>query len=519
MSPGTSHFDANLAALGPKACELVPLLLADLPREVEVHTARTGEPTVSYRGVLLHSRYDPRQEARRFAERSGVGAGDYVLLYGFGLGYQAEALAELVGDDGQLVVLELNRAVLSAAFHLRDLGDVLHRRNVWLLTAGSEHEGATVLHDYLSGVFAEVPPERARVLIHTPLLSVVPDGYERIVNALEVIQLERSAAAVHRDNSMTNLLANLDAVLTSPGVSDVLPVLAGQPAFLVSAGPSLDEAIPHLAEFQDRAWIITVDTVCDTLCRAGIEPDFVVSIDPQPTSTEHFPLDARPGGTLVFLPTTAREVVARFPGHKVVAVQAGHSVVTAIEDLIATKGVTASGGSAACIALDLAVRYGVRKLFFVGQDCAFPDWKVYSANLARNRGWLDETDRFCSLEVRHRLVAMLAKIVHVTDRYGAPIPTHQSLYSYLRELERIVKVRPECEFYNFFSRGAAIRGVRDLQLVEEVDQLVPTHLDKRWQAEPVGDTELLKRAIFDRLGVDDAGAAALSGAKDSRRPE
>jgi hypothetical protein len=516
MSSDTSHLDANLAALGPKACELAPLLLADLPPEVEASSSRTGEPTITYRGVLLHSRYDPRQEARRFAEHAGITAGDYVLLYGFGLGYQAEAVAELVGDDGQLVVLELNRAVLSAAFHLRDLGGVLHRPNVWLVTAGSEHEGATVLHDYLSGVFADVSPERARVLIHTPLLSVVPDGYERIVNALEVIQLERSAAAVHRDNSMTNLLANLDAVLASPGVADVLPVLAGRPAFLVSAGPSLDEAVPHLAEFQDRAWIIAVDTVSDTLCRAGIEPDFVVSVDPQPTSTEHFPLDARPGGALVFLPTTACEVVARFPGRRIVAVQTAHSIVSAIEKLIAPKGVTSSGGSAACIALDLAVHYGVSKLFFVGQDCAFPDWKVYSANLARNRGWLGEVDRFRSLEVHHRLVAALAKIVHVTDRYGAAIPTHQSLYSYLRELERIVKAHPECEFYSFFSRGATIRGVRDVQLVEEVDQLVPTRLDKRWHAAPPGDTESLKRAVLDRLGVDDA--AALSAATDARRP-
>ncbi len=518
MNPAASHLDANLAALGPRARALVPLLLAELPPELETDEARTGEPTISYRGVLLHSRYDPRQEARRFAERSGVGAGDYVLLYGFGLGYHAEAVAELVGDAGQLVVLELNRAVLSAAFHLRDLGDVLHRPNVWLVTAGSEHEGAVVLHDYLSGVFANVPPERSRVLIHTPLLSVVPDGYERIVNALEVIQLERSAAVVHRGNSMTNLLANLDAVVASPGVAEVLPALAGRPVFLVSAGPSLDEAMPYLAEFQDRAWIITVDTACDTLCRAGIEPDFVVSVDPQPTSTEHFPLDARPGGTLIFLPTTAREVVARFPGRKVVAAQTGHSIVSAVEDLIAAKGVTASGGSAACVALDLAVRYGVSKLFFVGQDCAFPDWKVYSANLARNRGWLGEADRFSSLEVRHRLVAMLAKIVHVTDRYGAPIPTHQSLYSYLRELERIVQACPECEFYNFFSRGAAIRGVRDVQLVEQVDELVPTHLDKRWAAAPPANAERLKRAILDRLGMDDAGVAAFSAARNSQRP-
>ena len=295
------HFEANLAALGQKAVDLERHLLRTVPPDVEVSTARTGMPTISHRGVRLHSHYDPETEARRFAERSGVGPGDYVLLYGFGLGYHAEALAELIDDTGQLVVLELNLGVLSAAFHLRDLRGLLSRPNVWIATAASEHEAAAVFNDYLNGVFGAVPRERQHVLIHTPLLSVVPDGYERIVNALEVIQLERSAPAVHHDNAVRNLAANIDAIVESPGVADVLPVLAGQPAFLVSAGPSLDEALPHLAPFQHRAWIIAVDTVYEALRRAGVTPDFVVSVDPQPTSAEHFLFDPASPGALLFI--------------------------------------------------------------------------------------------------------------------------------------------------------------------------------------------------------------------------
>jgi len=515
VSSGRSHFDANLAALGPKARELAPLLFQRLPPEIELDTARTGDPTIAYNGVLLHSRYDPRREGRRFAERSGVKRGDYVLLYGFGLGYHVEALAALVGDEGQLVVLELNRPVFSAAFQRRDLRGLVSRPNVWLVTAASEHEAAAAFHDVLTGVFDAAPPERQRVLIHTPLLSVVPAGYEGIVNALEVIQLERSAATVHRSLSTQNFLGNLDAVLASPGVAHVLPALDGHPAFLVSAGPSLDEALPHLAQFQHRAWIITVDTVYEALRRNGIVPDFIVSIDPQPASAEHFVFDADVPGALVFFPTSAREVVERFPGRTVVAVQSGHSIVSAVEELIGDKGLTASGGSAACVALDLAVQYRVSRLFFVGQDCGFPDWKVYSANLARNRQWLHHVNRFTSLEMLHRASAAGAKVVYVADRYGAPIPTHQNLYSYLRELERIVEANPACEFYNFFSRGASIRGVRDVQLVEEVDRLLPARLDKRWDAAPTVSPESLKREVLDRLPAG-SGATVPSAAPVSR---
>jgi len=518
MNETPSHLDANIAALGPKARELAPLLTQNLPAEVELRAARTGQPTLACNGLCLHSQYDPKREARRFAERAGVGRGDYVLLYGFGLGYQAEALAEHLGDDGELVVLELNCAVLSAAFHARDLRPLLSRPNVWLVAAASEPEAAAAFHDVLTGVFDAVPPERQHVLIHTPSLAVAPAGYERIVNALEVIQIERSAATVHRDFSMQNLVSNLDAVLASPGVAEVLPVLNGQAAFLVSAGPSLDEALPHLAQFQHRAWIVSVDTVYEALRRRGIVPDFVVSIDPQPTSAEHFGFEPGAHGTLIFFPTSAREVIERFPGRTVVAVQTGHSIVSVVEELFGEKGGTASGGSAACVALDLAVRYGVTRLFFVGQDCAFPEWKVYSANLARNRQWLHHVNRFTSLEMLHRAAAAAAKVVYVTDRYGAPIPTHQNLYSYLRELERIVEANPACEFYNFFSRGASIGGVRAVQLVEEVDQLLPTDIEKRWDAAPTVPCDSLRQEILGRLGdaFGDAAACSPGGARVSR---
>jgi hypothetical protein len=502
------HFAANLAALGAKAIEIERYLLRAVPGEVEVAPARTGALTLSYKGVRLHSCYDPETEAFRFAEHAGVGPGDFVLLYGFGLGYHAEALAALVGDAGQLVVLELNRAVLSAAFHLRDLRSLLSRPNVWLATAASEHEAAVVFNDYISGVFGDMPEERRHVLIHTPLLSVAPDGHERLVNALEVIQIERSAATVHRDDAMRNLEANTDAIAESPGVARVLPALKGQPAFIVSAGPSLDEALPHLGRFQHQAWIIAVDTVYEALRRAGVSPDFVVSVDPQPASVEHFTFDAASPGALIFIPTAAQEVVARFPGRKLVVVQSGHSLLLSVEDLIAAKGVTDSGGSAACVALDLAVRHGVSRLLFVGQDCAFPDWKVYSANLARNRHWVDEINRFGTLEQFHRTMAYLAKVVHVTDRYGAPVPTHQSLYSYLRELERIVKKHPGCRFYNFLSRGASIRGASDIQFVEELDELLPAQLDKRWDVDGAENDAGLADKLRCRLGC--AAAARTS---------
>src|SRR5262245_56323665 len=65
--------------------------------EGALREGRGGDPTLCLRGedgreVFLHSRYDPRGEARDQVTAAGVLPGDTVVLLGVGLGYGLEAL-------------------------------------------------------------------------------------------------------------------------------------------------------------------------------------------------------------------------------------------------------------------------------------------------------------------------------------------------------------------------------------------------------------------------------------------
>ena len=160
------------------------------------------------------------------------------------------------------------------------------------------------------------------------------------------------------------------------------------------------------------------------------------------------------------------------------ALQKNHSVAGVLEDFLAAKGFTESGGSSACIALDIVVRFGGHPVILAGQDCAFPDMKIYSANVAKTRGWLSSTNRLNTLEMIHRKAAAKDEIIYVKNKYDAEIPTHKNLFSYLKEIERIVAGHNETQFYNFMSRGAKIKGVQDVFFVEEVENVLEQSLNK-----------------------------------------
>jgi hypothetical protein len=56
-----------------------------------------------------------------------------------------------------------------------------------------------------------------------------------------------------------------------------------------------------------------------------------------------------------------------------------------------------------------------------------------------------------------------------------------------------------------------------VQLVEEVDQLLPDRLEKQWDTPPVGDGDRLKRRILERLGNATERAPRLSAPEGSTR--
>jgi hypothetical protein len=112
-----------------------------------------------------------------------------------------------------------------------------------------------------------------------------------------VLESHHRARVTRQKDAFTwqkHLLQNLPAYLRHPLPARWEDALAGVPAFVCAAGPSLDVSAPHLAAVVDRGVIFAADSALNTLARHGVTADFVVSVDLAKLPEKCLPLGRTP---------------------------------------------------------------------------------------------------------------------------------------------------------------------------------------------------------------------------------
>lgn len=181
------------------------------------------------------------------------------------------------------------------------------------------------------------------------------------------------------------------------------------PAILAGAGPSLSKTFPWLREIQDQVLLVSVDSACISLSRAGIQPDVTISMDPQPENALHIE-GVEPMGTLVSSVTVEPEY-CRW-GESIPHVlfylsrdSAGESPTAPFVEWFLKEcrdfGSLQSGGSVTTTALDMLFQMGCDPIAIVGVDHAFTDGRVVPPGSNREQKFLQRCSRFHTLAGQH----------------------------------------------------------------------------------------------------------------------
>jgi len=148
--------------------------------------------------------------------------------------------------------------------------------------------------------------------------------------------------------------------------------LAGTPAVVIAAGPSLDACIDPLKTFSSKACLIAVDTALKPLMEQGIVPHFVVSVDPWEQNFEKFEsLAETPDIPLIFEPGVYHRIPGFFPETPFVT-GSTNSLARWILGLLGLGRMDAEMTSAAHLAFHLARHMGADPIILAGLDLAFP---------------------------------------------------------------------------------------------------------------------------------------------------
>jgi hypothetical protein len=470
-------YKKNIAALKMRWPSMDPLP-ETYSNHVESLIASTGEPTLRYDKLLIHSSYDPVKEGLSFAKN--VQPGSRVCLYGFGLGYHVQSLLNQIGPDGRLLVIELNPDLLGAAIHLRDQTDVFSDERLHLIFGREESSVSREISERMSE-WTQAVSKQLEVLFHSPSFKCIPAYFPALTNALEVLLMERRFPAVLGDLESQNYSFNRERVRQSPGINSLKNTHRGQPGVLLSAGPSLDDLLPYLQRITRSAVIASVDTALPILASEDIYPQYVFTLDPQEESFLAFRENLDGLFKLIYTPTAHAKIISCFQGEKFVVFKEGHSLYQNQDSEMEEKGTTQAGGSVSCLGLDCLIQMGCDPIFLIGQDCAYSGGRTYSKHSNMNAQLLDRLPQNDTMSKAHAEKAGLKKQIQIKGNFGSMVSTSQSMYSYKRTLEEIAMQHADTEIYNLSSHGAELENITPLNSVQEFASKLSTRITKEYR--------------------------------------
>ncbi len=476
-------------------------------------------------GVYLHSRYRPVQEAETWAASQKCDDKYVVIVSGFGLGYHVKALFGRMPSDALLVVGEPNLGVLKAAMERVDLTEMLASRRVHLFTSldrgdfVNRMEPRSVMFTGGSGTF---------LAAHTASLQVEPEFHRAFQKMIvEFSSYTRVGFVTLQLNSIAtcrNIANNLGRFATTPPIDVMQNAFAGVPAVLVAAGPSLAKNMHLLHELKGgkdgkgrKAVIIAVQTMLKPLLAAGIEPDFVTSLDYNTVSTRFFENLEESGSTgRVHLVAEAKanwNVLDVFTG--TMSLLANEFADKLLRDAFPARQGLKAGATVAHLSFYLAEFLGCDPIILTGQDLGFVDGLYYKPGTAIHETWGVELGRFNTLETKEweRIARSKHILRKIPDVHGHPMYTEEQFFVYLQQFERDFAAS-RCRVIDATEGGAKKQHVKVMTLREAIDRFcgepvgttestegTETAAWKRWDCDVVGNLERVIRALEKRRGA------------------
>ena len=432
------------------------------PFALEILQTPSGYPTARVQGTYLHSRYDPMKEARRTVET--LRAPSAAIVLGFGLGYLTEAFCDH-HPHKPVVVIEEKPARFREALASRDLRALLTRSQIsWCI--GENVETAV-------GRIESLPLQNLAILrLPGPRGAKGSDYYRQIETMLASVFDRRKVNinTLRRFGELwvRNLLSNVGLFISNPGIRVGEKKFAGIPAVVLAAGPSLEAVLPYLEVLRERCLIVAVDTSYRFCRHRGVEPDFLVTVDPQYWNSRH--LDWLPrSGTVLVSESSAHPRIFRVGGREkeeLYFVSSFFPLGTYIEQLMGKRGLIGAGGSVATTAWDLCRYLGCSPIYMAGMDLGFPGKRTHAKGAFFEESMHGRSNRFCTAEQMNFEYLNQAQPTALPNNLGGRTLTDRRMLIYKSWFEDQIKQqqrRGELKTYSLAGDGIAIEGMEYLR--------------------------------------------------------
>jgi hypothetical protein len=441
--------------------------------ESKVERAVSGEPIVSVNGVNVHSTRDPLKEGVRLVEAAVAGNGGVVVILGFGVGYSSLAASEL---GRTIIIVEKYKKLLLQALELRDFSELLTGNKVIFVLGGTGEGIVNALS--VAGEISGEEKEKVVIVRNRALYGIDEQWYGAVEERIRTWEVRDkvNVATFNRFGKrwVRNLSRNMGAIRDCPGVwwfervgSREWGVGRGEqraicngalPVFLAGAGPGLDMVRPFLREIYERCVIVAVDTNLRFFVDSGIQPDFVLVVDPQFWNSRH--LDRCVCGKTVLIAESAVfPPVLRLEFDSVFLCGSLFPLGSFIEERVDPKGKLGAGGSVATTAWDFARLLGGDEIWIAGLDLSFPGFKTHFRGARFEESAVSQADRFKPVETWLVKALRDGQPFKAPSASGGQVLTDRRLSLYAAWFENRFRTFSKTKNYSLSKEGLAIGGL------------------------------------------------------------
>ncbi len=408
--------------------------------------------------IRLNSKYDPYQEAKKWAEQYRAKNLDtIVVMFGLGNGVFLRELVNQLEHYQYIIVYEPSYSIFSHTLENYELTDLFLNEKILIIVKGvNDYEYPYLISGLVTwmNLFSQVK------CLHPGYDKLFPDAYRYFLDVLQDNQFTNLITKNTREkigkyvakNSITNMVYIKDSI-SFWDLQEQLP--KDIPVVIISAGPSLNKNVEVLKQAKGKAIIMAVDKAYLTLLQHGIEPDFVVLLDVvKPLSS----CGNKPGFTtpLLCLLEGSQQIMENHAGRKVVF-QCSEYMTHYYEAYGKSMKDVKSGGSVSTSAFALCAVAGFKRIVLIGSNLAYDNGVSHAGGYADL--YANEMELF------------------VEDIEGKQVKTRYDWYSFLRWYENAILQMEDYDVINATEGGANIKGTRNMTLQEVVDQYCTKEID------------------------------------------
>lgn len=399
----------------------------------------------------LNSLYNPTHEAEQWVKQFQIQEiSNVVLMYGLGNGIFLRSILRKLHKNDIVLVYEPSIDIFLFAMDHYDMTDILSDGRILLVVEGLN---VSDYHFTLKQIINVTNINTAIICTHPSYNEMFTQNsvffWKEIKESYTYAIMDVNTMVAFGEKFIDNILKNTRYLKESNTIEDIKTKLPTNiPAILVAAGPSVEDNISELRNAKGKAVIFAVDRILDYLLDSGIEPDFVVSLDPA-KPVEYFTKREEVRIPLITFMQTSHDVLQKHKGWKLFCNCSSFlSEAYHVNSMEAPD--TPSSSSVATVAFSVCYELGFKTIILVGQDLAYKNDVSHAGNIKENLG--DQGD------------------VMVEGIHGGQVRSRYDWNNFLIWYQDMLEMHRELTVIDVKTDGAKIKGAIVMPLKEAIQK-------------------------------------------------